>query len=304
MVTFSRYISIAPHRRWLGEFLAEFLGTFLLVFLGNNAVAESVLTYGKGGNSVTVYLGYGMGLFLGILVSVGISGAHLNPAVTVAGAVVKKFDSSKIFHYLLGQYLGGFVAASATYFVYIDSIEAYHDLHGVNKSTATIFHTFPKENLSVVGSFADQILGTMVLVIAIYAITDKFNAKIPPHLAPFYITLALIGIGCSLGVNQGYACNPARDLAPRIFTYLTDWGSDVFSAKTYWYVPIIGPHIGAVLGAFVYGVLIEKFEIRKEDEIFNRDNKINYKADGNPFDNVNQSTEPKYKEEYRATYHL
>ena len=74
-----------------------------------------------------------------------------------------------------------------------------------------------------------QILGTMVLVIAIYSATDKLNGKVPAHLIPLYISIALVGIGCSLGINQGFACNPARDLAPRIFTYISDWGSDVFS---------------------------------------------------------------------------
>ncbi|KAL0279563.1 UNVERIFIED_CONTAM: hypothetical protein PYX00_001093 [Menopon gallinae] len=236
--------------------------------MGNSAVAETVLTNGKGGNPVTVYVGYGIGLFLGILISGGVSGGHLNPAVTVAGAIVGKFKRVKVFHYLIAQYLGAFVAAAFTYLVYIDSFKAFHGDLPMNQTTASIFATYPKSDLSVIGSVIDQILGSMVLIFAIYAATDKKNTNVPPHLVSVYVTLTLIGIACSLGINQGFAVNPARDLSPRIFTYLAGWGNQVFSSETYWYVPIVGPHIGALIGALLYISLIEKLRKNEDDRFY------------------------------------
>ncbi|EEB17665.1 Aquaporin-9, putative [Pediculus humanus corporis] len=262
MVTFGNsYKSIKNVAR---EFLAEFIGTFLLVFMGNSAVAQTTLTDGTGGNNITIYFGYGFGLFLGVSVAGGISGGHLNPAVSVAAAIVKKFKWRKIPHYILAQYLGAFLGACITYLLYIDSFKAFHSDYGINKTTAGIFATYPKNDLSVIGSFIDQILGSMILVLGINAITDPFN-KIPSYLVPIYVSLTLISIACSLGINQGFAINPARDLSPRFFTYITDWGSDVFDSSSYWYVTIIGSHVGAILGAVIYMLIVEKMRLIREN---------------------------------------
>ncbi|KAK6624571.1 hypothetical protein RUM44_011430 [Polyplax serrata] len=264
MVTFGT--SSMKFRSRAREFLAEFLGTFLLVFIGNNAVAQTILSDGAGGNSITIYFGYGFGLFLGVLLAGGVSGGHLNPAVSVAGAIMKKFKWQKVPYYMLAQYLGAFIAACGTYAVYADSFKAYHALHGINKTTASVFATFPKDDVSVFGSFLDQVLGSMILLLGIYAITDPFN-KVSPQLVPIYVSLTLISIACSLGINQGFAVNPARDLAPRFFTFLTSWGSDVFSPSTYWYITLIGPHIGAVIGSAIYVFVIEKLRLVQDVSI-------------------------------------
>ena len=103
-----------------------------------------------------------------------------------------------------------------------------------------------------------QVLGTFLLLLCVCAITDKKNSNVSPSQAPFYVGLAIIAIGACFGANCGYAINPARDLAPRILTWVAGWGKDVFTLADYWFwVPIVGPHIGAVLGVAVYIFFIE-----------------------------------------------
>ncbi|XP_065348003.1 aquaporin-10-like [Cloeon dipterum] len=247
-------------RVWLREFLAEFLGTFLLVFIGNNSVAQSVLSSESAGQFVSVNFGYGFAVTMGVLVAGGVSGGHINPAVTLTLALVGKFPFRKVAHYVVAQYLGAFLAAGATYVVYIDAINSYEA--GSNRpimgdgATAGIFATYPQTFLSEEVGFADQVFGTGILLAVVCALSDPKN-RVPKSLAPVFVGLTVVAIGMSMGFNCGYPINPARDLAPRFFTAIAGWTWRVFTIRTWSYIPLVAPHVGGLLGALIYMFFIE-----------------------------------------------
>jgi len=243
------------------EFLAEFLGTFILVVFGAGSVAQSVLSLGQKGDFFAINWGWAIGVILGILVSGGVSGGHLNPAITVAVASVGKFPWRKVPHYLAGQYLGAFVASSVIFLVYWDALVWYEHDRGAYRTTpdtASIFSTFPSPHLSYIGGILDQVVGTALLLLCVCAITDRRNMQVSKQMVPFYIGLTVLAIGICFGFNCGYAINPARDFAPRLFTAMSGWGLDVFSFYSQWWVvPILSTHVGGVLGAWLYYLAIE-----------------------------------------------
>jgi len=243
------------------EFLAEFLGTFVLVAFGTASIAQSVLSLRTKGNFFTINWGWGLGVLLGILVSGGVSGGHLNPAVSVAVASIGKFPWWKVPHYLAGQYLGALAASGLVFLVYWDALVWYEHDRSVYRSipeTAGIFATYPSQHLSMAGGVFDQFLGTLLLLLCICAITDSKNMKLDKQMVPVGVGVTVLGIGLSLGHNCGYAVNPARDLAPRLFTMLAGWGPGVFTEYNHWWiVPVIACHAGAVAGAWLYYLAVE-----------------------------------------------
>jgi MIP family channel proteins len=195
-------------------------------------------------------------------VSIGVSGAHLNPAVTLAAAVHRQFPWRKVAPYMAAQTVGAFLAAAVVNLVYREAFNAFDG--GVRHvtgplATAGIFATYPQPFLSAFpGGFIDQVVGTAILVGVILGITDKRHA-VPAGLGPVIVGLLVLGIGASFGFNSGYAINPARDLGPRLFTYVAGWGSDVFRAgNSWWWVPIVGPLVGGVLGGWLYDLFVGK----------------------------------------------
>jgi MIP family channel proteins len=242
------------------ELAAEFLGTFVLIALGAGVVAQ--VTFGNGGSGtyISINIAWGIAVTMGIYVSAGVSGAHLNPAVTLALAVRRGFPWSKVFPYSLAQVAGAFAASAMVYLTYREAFDAFDSgMRAVTgaKATAGIFATYPQPFLSTFGGLIDQIVGTAILVMVIFAITDSRNNAPSANLAPVVIGLLVTAIGMCFGFNAGYAINPARDFGPRLFTMVGGWGSEVFRAGNYWFwVPIAGPMIGAVAGGYVYDALI------------------------------------------------
>ncbi len=246
------------------ELAAEFFGTFVLVVFGTAVDAQVLLSHEKNGGYLSINLGWGLGVMMGIYVAGGITGAHLNPAVSLALAVQKKFAWGKVIPYWIVQVAGGFAGAAVTYLVYVEAISAF-DLgvrttpgFGSPTATAGIFATYPSTHLSTMpGGLIDQVVGTALLVACIFGITDKKNLGAPPNLAPICIGALVVLIGMTFGFNCGYAINPARDLGPRLFTFFAGWGRNVFLSSNYWWwVPIVGPLAGGVLGAFAYDFFI------------------------------------------------
>jgi len=190
------------------------------------------------------------------------SGGHLNPAVSLAQAVVKKFQWYKVPVYVMAQILGAFLASVVLYLEYYDALNAYdmglRQTTG-NMSTAGIWATYPKDFLGIWGGIFDQILGTAFLLMCINAITDKRNMKVPGYLVPVLVGMVILGIGLCFGFNCGYGINPARDLSPRIFTAMAGWGTEPFSYNNYqWFwIPILAPLIGGPLGSLLYMATIE-----------------------------------------------
>jgi MIP family channel proteins len=241
------------------ELAAEFLGTFVLVVFGTAVVAQVLLSNEKNGQYLSINLGWGLAVTMGMFVAGGVTGAHLNPAVTLSQAVQGKFNWGKVLPYWIVQVAGAFAAAAITYFVYIEALESYIVAHRIEAGmggtvTAGIFATYPAPHLSTVpGGLIDQIVGTALLIACISAITDARNIGAPNYLAPLFVGALVVLIGMTFGYNSGYAINPARDFGPRLFTAVAGWGSTVFVAgHHWWWVPIVGPLAGGVLGGFLY----------------------------------------------------
>jgi MIP family channel proteins len=245
------------------EVLAECLGTFILILFGAGVVAQNVVSKGSAGSYLAINLAWGLGVVMGCYVSAGVSGAHLNPAVTLAAAVHRGFPWRKVLPYVAGQLVGAFLAAAVVYLTYREGLTAFDG--GVRQvlgpqGTAGIFATYPQPYLTTFpGGFIDQIVGTAILIAVILGITDSRNAPAPAGLAPVIVGLLVVGIGMAFGVNCGYAINPARDLGPRLFTAMAGWGSEVFRAGNHWWwVPVVAPLIGGVLGGWIYDGLVGK----------------------------------------------
>ncbi|GIY54413.1 aquaporin-10 [Caerostris darwini] len=247
----------------LRESLAEFLGTFILTLMGNAVVA--VIVFSNAGSLATLIspLGWGLALMIAISVTGGVSGCHANPAVTLAFATVGKTPWKKVLPFFFAQYAGAFVSSIVLYAVYFESFGHFdggsREIPPHTMATAQIFATYLPEYVSVWSAVGDQIVGTMMLVLAVVAITDPNNMAVPKGSYPLIIGLALSGIVFAFPLNCGAPLNPARDLAPRVFTAFAGWGNEVFSFRdyNYFWVPVVGPHIGAIVGAWAYKLLVE-----------------------------------------------
>ena len=242
------------------ELLAEFLGTFVLIAFGAGVVAQVVLSDEKNGSYISINLAWGMAVTLGIYVAGGVTGAHLNPAVTVALAARRGFPWKHVVPYSIAQTLGAFVASLVVFITYRQAFDAFDGGTRIvtgAKATAGIFATYPQPFLSTIGGLTDQIVGTALLMLVIVAIGDARNLSPTGNVAPILVGMLVMVIGMSFGFNAGYAINPARDLGPRLFTAVAGWGTEVFRAGNYWFwVPIVGPFLGGILGVWLYDVFV------------------------------------------------
>ena len=252
-----------PKFSLLTELTAEFLGTLVLILLGTGVVAMVVLfpTQTPGelihGGFTNITLGWGLGVTMGIYVAGKISGAHLNPAVTLALAVFRGFPWRKVLPYSIAQVAGAFAAAAL---VYRNYLPAFHQVDPHLEKTAGVFTTFPAfPNLPQAG-FLDQVIGTALLLLFIFAITDEFNMPPGANMAPVMIGLVVVAIGMSFGAMHGYPINPARDFGPRLFTALAGFRNNgLTDGNRVWWVPVLAPLAGGVLGAAVYDFGIRRF---------------------------------------------
>jgi glycerol uptake facilitator protein len=249
-----------------GELAAEFAGTMILILFGVGVVAQ--VAAADIGDHDSIAWAWGLGVTLGVYVAARISGAHLNPAVTIALATFKEFAWRKTAPYIAAQTAGAFVAALLVRWNYSEVLAKVDPGHTIK--TQGVFSTLPGNGTLPVGTwgaFRDQIIGTAILLFVIKALTDVRNSPPLANLAPFMIGLLVVGIGMAWGTDAGYAINPARDFGPRLASFLTGYGSawrDQYGDLYFW-VPIIGPLIGGVLGVGLYKLLIGRFLPSEED---------------------------------------
>jgi len=243
----------------LGECIAEFIGTGLLIFFGVGCVAALVLTSAQFGQW-EISIMWGMGVAIAIYCTAGVSGAHINPAVTIALAAFHGFDKAKVVPYIVAQVLGAFCSAALVYGFYSNLFTDYEIAHNFVRSsqealaTAGIFSTYPNAALSFGGAFAVEFTITAVLMFAILALGDENNGAHRNALNPLLIGILIAIIGGSLGPLTGFAMNPARDFGPKLFAYLAGWDYALSGAKDipYFIVPIAAPILGACFGAWAY----------------------------------------------------
>jgi len=250
-------------RTTLRECAAEFLGTFILIMFGVGVVAQVVLSGRTAGDYLSINIGWGLGVTMGVYAAAGVSGAHLNPAVTLALAAFRGFPWRKVAPYCAAQLAGAFVASAVVFATYREALAHFdggiRQVTGAH-ATAGIWATYPQPFLTTMpGGLVDQIVGTALLVAVLFALGDRRNLPPAPAIAPVIVGALVVAIGMSFGFNAGYAINPARDFAPRLFTAVAGWGSDVFRAgHSWWWVPIAGPLIGGLVGGFVYDAFIAR----------------------------------------------
>ncbi len=249
----------------LGEFFAEFFGTMILILFGVGVVAQVVTggfptTTGATGDYNSIAWGWGLGVTMAVFVAGRLSGAHLNPAVTVALAAFKGFSPHKIAPYIAAQVAGAFVGALLVRWSYADAINRVDPGH--TKATQGIFSTSPDVGVSIPTAFLDQIIGTAILVMVIFALTSAVNNPPLGNTAPLFIGLLVVGIGLGWGANAGYAINPARDFAPRVASWLTGYQDAMYSTsgpELYFWLPIVAPLIGGLIGGALFVFGIERF---------------------------------------------
>ncbi|MFD4759706.1 aquaporin family protein [Streptomyces sp. NBC_00846] len=255
---------------FVGELSAEFLGTMILILFGCGVVAQVVaggaLTEPPGGlgNHDSIAWAWGLGVTLGIYVAGRLSGAHLNPAVTLSLAAFKDFPWKKVAPYTVAQFAGAFIGALLVRWNYTEALAKVDPGHTIK--TQFVFSTLPANGNPALpvhewGALRDQVIGTAILVLLIFAVTDLLNTPPDANLGPFIVGLIIVAIGMAFGTNAGYAINPARDLGPRLASFLTGYGGawrDQYGNLYFW-VPIVGPLVGGPVGAFLYQALIGRF---------------------------------------------
>ncbi|XP_017509924.3 aquaporin-7 isoform X6 [Manis javanica] len=186
-------------------------------------------------------------------------GAHMNAALTFTNCALGRMAWKKFPVYVLGQFLGSFLAAATIYCLFYPAIIDYSGGHLTvtgPTATANIFATYLPDHMTLWRGFLDEVLVTGMLQLCLFAITDKGNNPALQGTQALVIGILILIIGVSLGMNTGYAINPSRDLPPRFFTFIAGWGVQVFRARDWWWVPVVAPPLGAYLGGIIYLVFI------------------------------------------------
>lgn len=248
----------------MNEVIAEFIGTFLLILLGNGVVANVVLkdTKGHGGGWIVISLGWGLGVFVGVAVAGPVSGAHINPAVTLGLAIVGMFSWSLVIPYIIAQMAGAAAGALTVWLFY------RHHFNRTEDPGAQLgcFSTGPAIRKTA-NNFISEVIGTFVLIFVILYIAEpsmtmggEVEAKIGlGTLGALPVALLVTAIGLSLGGTTGYAINPARDLSPRIMHAILPMNHKGTSDWKYAWIPVVGPFAGALLAALLFllhGIII------------------------------------------------
>ncbi|NXA10278.1 AQP10 protein, partial [Sapayoa aenigma] len=244
----------------LRECLAELLSTFILILITLGGSAQKITSFGMKGDTLTAYLAGAIAVMVGVYTAGGVSGAHMNPAFSFAMCLMERFPWWKLPIFTVVQTLASFISAGAVYILYYGTREQcrvgephssarvakltdglclcptdaiWHYSNGTltvsgPRETASIFATYPADYVSITNGFLDQVIGTGVLMVGVMGILDTRNKGVPKGLEPVVVALLVLSIETSMGSNCGCPLNPARDIGPRLFTYVAGWGPEVF----------------------------------------------------------------------------
>ncbi|MFZ1875160.1 MAG: MIP/aquaporin family protein [Chania sp.] len=246
--------------------IAEFLGTGLFVFFGAGCLCAAKLA-GANFGLWEICIVWGLGISLAVYLTAGISGGHLNPAITIAMWLFACFPRGKVLGYCVSQIAGAFCGAALVYALYhnlfAETEAAKNMVRGSLESLqlASIFSTYPNPTISVLQASLVEIVITAILMCLVMALTDDGNGVPRGPLAPLLIGILVAVIGASMGPLTGFAMNPARDFGPKLFAFFAGWGNVAMTGGRdipYFIVPIVAPVIGACLGAAGYRYLIGK----------------------------------------------
>ncbi len=263
-------VATTPIPKWA---IGEFFGTFLLVFFGCGSVCTAV-TLGAQVGVFQVAIVWGIGIATAIYLTGSLSSAHLNPAVTIASAAWSRFPARLVLPYIGAQMLGAFVAAALLYSIFSGSIAAYENKHGITRgaagseASAMIFgEYFPNPDGKPLNdevraavppgaAFGAEVIGTAILLLVIFCVTDERNATRPQILTAATIGLTVTLLISLLGPLTMACLNPARDLGPRVFSAMVGWRAVPFTANGLGWltVYIIAPIVGGLLGGAIYRV--------------------------------------------------
>lgn len=235
----------------MDQYIFEFLGTLALVLFGDGVCAAVTLekSKAKGAGWVVVTLGWGFAVMIGVLIAGPVSGAHLNPAVTLGLAAAGKFTWALVPGYIIAQMLGGFVGAVLVYVFYKDHYKATADQPDAILGT---FCTMPAI-WNPWRNFLSELIATAVLVFVILALGTEGNTPVGAGaLGAFPVTCVIMALGMSLGATTGYAMNPARDLSPRLAHAVLPIKGKRDSGWAYSWVPVCGPLAGGVVASALY----------------------------------------------------
>ncbi|CAI5739110.1 unnamed protein product [Hyaloperonospora brassicae] len=243
------------NRSHIRECLAELLGTFVMICFGLGVNNQVSLSNETNGTWLSINLAWGIGVLMAVYCSEGVSGAHLNPAVSLTHAVYGRLRWWKLPGYCLSQCIGAFIGAAAIYLLDYQKIQR---VDSTLDTTQSNFATYPNVDINNYTAFYTEVLASGMLLLCIYAITDQNNRSPGTVGTPFAFALMIMALGMSFGMNTGYAMNPARDFGPRLLTYAVGYGSNVWTADGfYFWIPIVGPLVGGVIGAGLYRLLVQ-----------------------------------------------
>lgn len=258
---------VSQSRRLAGEMIAEAIAMFIIIAFGDSAACMYTLYTPSPYQQAYwgVCIAWGLAVTIAIYVTGGVSGAHANPAVSLAFAVFRGFSWKKVIPYSLAQVGGAFLGAAVVYSMFSPVIDHYNAINHLTRAgdggAAGVFFTHPGLAVTPIHALWDQVILTALLMVGIFAVTEERNQLAPKgNTGPLIIGLLVATIGASAGYLEAWALNPARDFGPRLLAWLLGWGAQAFpSPGNYWWIPIVGPLLGGVIGAGVHHYLVRPF---------------------------------------------
>jgi len=254
--------------RTMKEFIGEVFGTFILILLGDGVVANVGLAprvAGTAYNWNTITIGWAFAVIIAVYVSGGVSGAHLNPAVTLGLAVRRGFPWKKVLPYIVAQMIGAFLGALAVFLIYRDGLVAAEMPNVWSTGPGSVFGQawWGAEKSGVPGDYSmltaaiAELFGTLMLMWGIAASGDAKNMGLKDNLGAFIVGFTVLAVGLSLGGPSGYSINPARDLGPRLLGALVGT-KDLFNGIYWLIVPVLVPAIAGPIGFWTYDMVVAK----------------------------------------------